>query len=62
MKFCYRKETVAEKNVVSHTRKTGVERYNIENTVGHLHNFTNICVEKCKQVVYTVTSLLLFKF
>ena len=44
------------------TRKTGVERYKSENTVGQLHSFTDICAEKCSRIVYTVTSLLLHQF
>jgi hypothetical protein len=44
------------------TRKTGVERYKFEYTMGQLCNFTDICAEKCSQIVNTVTSLLLFQF
>ena len=53
---------MAEKNVIYQNRKTGVERYKFENTVGQLHNFTDNCAEKCSKIVYSVTSLLLSQF
>jgi len=40
---------VVEKNVIYQTRKTGVEDYKFENTVGQLQNFTDISAEKFSQ-------------
>jgi len=53
---------VAKKSVIYQTKKTGMERYKCENTVGQLHKFIDICVEKCSQIVHTVTGLLLLQF
>lgn len=61
-KILLQKETVVEKSAIYQTRKTGVERYKFEYTVGQLHNFTVFSAEKCSQIVYTVTSLLLCQF